>query len=124
MADEKTPDFREFAKGLGAVIDIPAGQTLFRENDPPRHVYFVLSGSVEILVRDKVIETIREGQIVGLLSFVDELPRSITARAAEACELALLDKKQFRYMVEAIPNFVWFVLRELSARLRAANAAL
>ena len=124
MADERNPDFREFAKGLGTVISFAAGQILFRESDPPRHVYVILSGSIEISVRDKAIETIHEGQLVGLLSFVDDLPRSITARALEPCELALLDKKQFRYMVEAIPNFVWFVLRELSTRLRAANAAL
>jgi CRP/FNR family cyclic AMP-dependent transcriptional regulator len=124
LANEDRADFREFARGLGTVVSFPAAQVLFSEQDAPRHVYFILSGSVEISIRQKVIETIGAGQIVGLLSFVDEQPRTVTARTLEPCELALLDKKQFRYMVEAIPNFVWFVLRELAIRLRAANAAL
>ena len=117
-------DFREYAKALGSVVGFSKGQTLFAEGEPPRYVYFILSGSVEVLVHDRVIETIEEGDAVGLVSLVDDQPRSVTARAKENCEVALLDKKKFRYMVEEIPNFVWFVLAELGMRLRAANAAL
>ena len=51
-------------------------------------------------------------------------PRTITARAMEPCELALLDMKKFRFMVEETTNFVWFVLNELASRLRATNALL
>jgi len=49
---------------------------------------------------------------------------AVSARALEECELALLDKKKFRYMVEEIPNFVWYVFAEFGARLRAANALI
>lgn len=101
-----------------------AGQVLFRELDPPRFVYFILKGSVEVSIHGKVIETISEGEAVGLLSLIDNQPRTISARACDDCELALLDKKKFRYMVEEIPNFVWFVFAELGARLRAANALI
>lgn len=124
MATQGQADFREFARALGTVMDFGPGDVLFRENDPPRYMYFVLSGSVEVSIRQKVIETISEGQAVGLLSLLDEQPRTITACAKEPCELALLDRKKFRYMVEEIPNFVWFVMGELGTRLRAANAAL
>ena len=124
MTAQGQVDFREFARALGTVMNFDAGEILFREDDPPRYMYFVLSGSVEVSIRQKVIETIEEGQAVGLLSLLDEQPRTITARAKEPCELALMDKKKFRYMVEEIPNFVWFVLGELGLRLRAANAAL
>ncbi len=48
----------------------------------------------------------------------------ITARAMEPCELALLDTKKFRFMVEETPNFIRFVLNELASRLRATNARL
>ena len=118
------PDFRQFARALGTVMDFQPDEVIFRENDPPRYMYFVLSGSVEVSIRQKVIETIHEGQAVGLLSLLDEQPRTITVKARERCELALMDKKKFRYMVEEIPNFVWFVMGELGTRLRAANAAL
>ena len=55
---------------------------------------------------------------------LDGQARTITARAKEPCELALFDQKKFRFMVETIPNFVWFVMNELASRLRATNALL
>ncbi len=48
----------------------------------------------------------------------------MTARATEPREPALMDRKTFRHMVEEIPNFGWFVMGELGARPRAANAAV
>ena len=118
------PNFNEFAKALGSVVNFSAGQVLFRELDPPRFIYFILKGSVELSIHGRVVATINEGDAVGLLSLIDDQPRTVSARALEECELALLDKKKFRYMVEEIPNFVWFVFAELGARLRAANALI
>ena len=89
---------------------------LFRELDSPRFVYFILKGSVKLSIHGRVIATINEGDAVGLLSLIDDQPRTVSARALEECELALLDKKKFRYMVEEIPNFVWYVFAKLGAR--------
>jgi CRP-like cAMP-binding protein len=55
---------------------------------------------------------------------LDGQPRTITARVKEPSELALMDQRRFRYMVEEVPNFVWYVMAELADRLRATNAAL
>jgi CRP-like cAMP-binding protein len=117
-------DFRGYATALGSAANFSAGQVVFRELDPPCFVYFILKGSVEISIRDKVIETVNEGEAVGLLSLIDDRPRTVTARAREDCELALVDKKKFRYMVEEAPHFAWFVFAELGMRLRAANALI
>jgi CRP-like cAMP-binding protein len=87
-------------------------------------MYIVLSGSVEITAQDKVIETLSESRALGILSLLDGQPRTITARVTEPSELALMDQKRFRYMVEEVPNFVWYVMTELAGRLRATNAAL
>ncbi len=117
-------DFRQFARALGTVHHFEAGDTIFRESDPPTFMYIVLSGSVEIAAHDKVIDTVYEGKALGILSLLDGKPRSATARAKEPCELAMLDQKKFRYMVEEVPNVVWYVMSELGDRLRATNAAL
>ncbi len=119
----ESPDFLFFARSLGMTMNFAPGDVIFRENDPPQHVYFVIAGSVEVSIRGRPIETIGKGHAVGLLGMVDELPRSVAATAVEPCELAVVDRKKFRFMVEEAPNFVWFVLAEVGARLRAANAA-
>ncbi len=117
-------DFREFARSVGTVMTYRAGDIIFRENDPPRYMYVVLSGAVEVMSHSKIIEIIHEGQALGIISLLDEQQRTATARATADCELALLDRRKFRYMVEEAPNFVWYVMAELAHRLRMPNAAL
>lgn len=117
-------DFRQFARSVGTVMTYRAGDIIFRENDPPRFMYVVLTGVVEIGSHHKIIEMVHEGHALGIISLLDNQPRTATARATEDCELALLDSRKFRYMVEEAPNFVWYVMAELAHRLRTTNAAL
>jgi CRP/FNR family cyclic AMP-dependent transcriptional regulator len=124
MSSEEKTDFRPIARALGTVLEYAANDFIFREGDPPRYMYMVLKGSVEVSTKSKVIEIVREGKAFGMLSLLDDMPRTNTARAVEPCELALLDKKKFRFMIEEAPNFVWFVLGEFGSRLRATNALL
>ncbi len=124
MSSTEQTDFRPVARALGTIMEFKAGDYIFREGDPPRYMYVILKGTVEVSAKQKTIETLGESQALGILSLLDDTPRTITARAAEPCELALIDKKKFRFMVEEAPNFVWFVLSELGSRLRAAQALL
>jgi len=117
-------DFRDFARRVGTVIDYGAGDTVFREGDEPRYMYVVLTGAVEIMARDKVLETIGAGNALGIVSLLDDQPRTTTARAREAASLSVIDRKKFRYMIEEMPNFCWYVMGELAHRLRTTNAAL
>ncbi len=124
MVVDEQSDFRTLARAVGMVMDYRAGDFVYREGDPPRYMYVVLKGAVELSSKDKLIETIHEGKAFGMLGLVDEKPRTSTARAKEDCELALLDQKKFRFMVDETPNFVWLVLNEFASRLRATNALL
>jgi len=117
-------DFRQLARGLGTVINYGAGDTIFREGDEPSYAYIVLSGSVEVSSHGKLIEEVGEGRPFGVISLIDNKQRTATAKALEASEIALVTPKQFRYMIETTPNFVWYVLSEIVDRLRATNSAL
>jgi CRP/FNR family transcriptional regulator, cyclic AMP receptor protein len=106
VGPDKRTDFPPLARGLGTVMDFAAGEIIFREGDPARHMYVVLKGKVEISAKGKLIATVDEGEALGTLSLIDGMPRTITAEAVEPSELALLDEKKFRFMVEETPNFV------------------
>lgn len=123
MADERI-DVSAFARAVGTVMNFAPEDIIFRENDIPRFMYVILSGSVEISSHGKMIETIGAGDALGIISLLDERPRTTTARAISDCEIAMVDRKKFRYMVEEVPNFVWYVMGELAHRLRTTNAAL
>ena len=117
-------DFLTMARSMGTVVRIPANQDVFKLGDPPDHMYMILSGAVEVMGRDKLIERIGAGGSLGIVGLLDDKPRTTTAHVAEDAELAVIDKRRFRYMVESVPNFVWYVMNELVGRLRATNAAL
>ena len=121
VVDEKT-DFRDIARDGGMVLSYRAGDYIFREGDTATCMYIVLKGSVEMSTRDKVIVTIPEGKPFGMLSLIDKKPRANAACAKEDSELALLDERTFRVMVEETPNFLWYVINEFASRLRATNA--
>jgi CRP/FNR family cyclic AMP-dependent transcriptional regulator len=117
-------DFRQIARGLGTVINYNSGDVIFREGDEPAYAYIVLTGKIEVSSHGKLIEQVSEGRAFGVISLIDKKPRSATAKAIETSEIALVNSKQFRYMVETTPNFVWYVLAEVVDRLRATNSAL
>ena len=123
VVDEKT-DFRDIARAGGTVLSYRAGDFIFREGDEASCMFVVLRGSVEMSTRDKVVVTIPEGKPFGMLSLIDKKRRANTARAKEDCELALLDERTFRVMVEETPDFLWYVINEFASRLRATNALL
>ena len=124
MTKNKDIDFRVFARGAGRVVRYHADEVIFREGDPSDSMYIVLSGSVDIASHGKAIETIGEGRALGFASILDNRPRATTARAHEECELAVMDRRKFRYMVDEVPNFAWYVMHELTHRLRMLNEAI
>jgi CRP/FNR family cyclic AMP-dependent transcriptional regulator len=117
-------DFRQLARGIGTVVTYGVNDIVFREGDSPSYAYIVLTGKVEISSRDKTIEIVGEGRSFGIVSIIDKNPRLSEAKAMERSEIALLDPRQFRFMVETTPNFVWYVFSEIVERLRATNSAL
>jgi CRP/FNR family transcriptional regulator, cyclic AMP receptor protein len=117
-------DFREFAGAVGTIKDYDDGDLVFREGDRPAFMYVVLSGAVDLGTQSKTLERIGSGRALGILSLLDDLPRTVTARANGATQLAVIDRKKFRFMIEEMPNFCWYVMGELAHRLRTTNAAL
>jgi CRP-like cAMP-binding protein len=124
VIDKPKSDYRNLARIAGVVIPYPAGSRIFSEGDAPGHMYVVLSGAVEVSAHGHVIELIQPGDGLGVLSLLDGKPRSATAVAVADCELAVIDRRRFRFMIEETPGFVWYVLEELAQRLRSTNAAL
>ncbi len=112
-------DFRRLARALGTARDYAAGEVIFGDGEPPRCMYVVLKGEVEVLSDSRVVGSIHEGQALGALSLLDVSPRLTGARAAGPCELALLDEKQFRALTEQKSNFILFVMQEFGSRRTA-----
>ena len=117
-------DMRTFAKSAGATVKVPAGSVVFNKGDAGDCMYIVQAGVIDMMIGDKVIETIGENQALGFMSMIDEQPRSSTARAKEACELSLIDARTFRFMVDEVPNFATYIMSMLARRIRGMGRAM
>lgn len=117
-------DMRTFAKGAGATIKVAPGGTVFVQGEPGDCMFIVQSGTIDMVIGDTVIETIGQNEALGFMSMIDELPRSSTARARDACELSLIDARTFRFMVDEVPNFATYIMGVLARRIRGMSKAI
>lgn len=63
------------------LINLPAGQTLFREGEEGHLMYMLSIGSADLIVTNRVVETRQHGSVVGEMGIVSPGPRSASVVA-------------------------------------------
>jgi len=110
------------ACGDAKTVHLKPGEILFREGDEGQAMYVVKQGTLRILSGSTILETVREGGIVGEMAIIEEhMPRSATVIAGTYCELVEVDVLRFLSLVANTPAFSITVLRTISRRLRVMN---
>ena len=100
------------------VINLHAGQALFREGEPGDVMYVLITGTANIVVGGEVIEKAGSGALLGELALIDSAPRAATVVAATDCRLVPLSKEQFHTLVRETPYFATEVMQVMADRLR------
>ncbi len=109
----------DFFKKQENVVEYKAGDTIFEEGaDSNSTMYAVREGTVEIVLKGAVIDTIEAGQFFGEMSLVDTAPRSATARAKTDAKVIPVDRSRFLFLVHETPTFALQVMHTMSERLR------
>jgi CRP-like cAMP-binding protein len=106
----------------------PAGTILYNEGDQPRGIYFIHSGTVELLMRArngwKRMRIAAAGDILGLESVLSLRPNGATARVITPCDLGIIERESFLRVLDESPA-IWFsVLRLLSQGVNASYDSL
>jgi len=99
-------------------IPYKAGDTVFKEGEPGDEMYVVLEGEVDIIVRDKVVETVGVDNFLGEMALLDERPRSATAVAKTDCKLAPINQNRFKFWGQQTPHFAIHLMQGMAERLR------
>ena len=96
-----------------------AGEVIFADGTEGELMYGILSGEVEMYIKEQLIETLEKGDVFGVGSLLhpDKL-RESTAIAKTDCKLACLNQPQFLFAVQETPMFAVKVLRSYSDRFR------
>ena len=122
----------EFGGALD-VIELPPGETVFREGDSGREMFVVLEGEMEILRHSKKnhearVAILGPGDWFGEMSILDIMPRSATVRVIAPSRMLRLTTQDldalYRRDLKSYSLIVLNIAREISRRLRVADGLL
>ena len=104
--------------------EYPAGTVIIREDDDPKEVYEMISGSASVTSKDYPLSEIHEGEVFGELSFFTGLKRTATVTALEPCLVQVIDEREFVRIMKYRPAMVEDMVRTLCRRLVDLNTKL
>jgi CRP-like cAMP-binding protein len=105
-------------------VTLAPGEVLFRAGDAGDCMYVLLEGTVEIRVRDKVVESSVRGAIIGEMALIDNSPRTASVVAKDTAKLVKIDQRRFHFLIQQNPFFATHVMKVLAERLNRMNTLL
>jgi serine phosphatase RsbU (regulator of sigma subunit) len=105
-----------------------SGETILEDGALDREIYLIVEGSVEILKGQGDDETHLgrrgPGELVGEMAFLEDRPRSATARALAPTVVLEFGEKELRKALAERPELLYRAVASLSARLRESDQRL
>ena len=117
-------NMRTFAEQLGVSKKYKKGDIVFKMGDEGDCMFVVQSGSIELKVDDKLVDTCNTNEAIGYMSLIDGSVRSSTATASSDTEVSILNERHFRYMIDEVPNFARYLMETMAQRIRGMARAL
>lgn len=105
---------------------IPRGQAVVLAGERTDYVYFVLTGSLKVIVSDEdgrevILSILGQGELFGEMGVFGEQPRSASVVAVMASDLVMIAKSDFRHLMHDNFEVAWRMMCSLADRLRNAD---
>jgi CRP/FNR family cyclic AMP-dependent transcriptional regulator len=107
----------------GTKLQMAEGRVLTRQGGLQEEFFLVLAGNAICLVDDEEVARFGPGDFFGEMTLLDRGPRTATIIATSPIDVLVLDRREFRTVVENAPGLAWKLLTGMAARLRAAQAS-
>jgi CRP/FNR family cyclic AMP-dependent transcriptional regulator len=105
-------------------VTYSAGQPIFQAGDEGDYIYVVISGEVDLILGDKVVETVGAGGILGEMALIEKKPRIASAVSKTDSRLIRIGEKQFMFLIQVTPYFALQLMRVMAERLRRVDEYL
>lgn len=102
----------------------PAKSTLIYAGDKSDSLYYVIHGSVTVVIeddegREMIVAYLNEGNFFGEMGLFDEQDdRSAWVRAKSECEIAEISYTKFQELTDQYPEFLFSLGTQMARRLR------
>lgn len=112
------------------VRTVPAKTVMIHAGDLPDVLYYIVDGSVEVMIEDEdgnemVLAYLNKGQFFGEMGLFHEQPqRSAWVRTRTESEIAEMTYPRFRQLASESPGLIFEVATQLATRLDRTNRKL
>jgi CRP/FNR family cyclic AMP-dependent transcriptional regulator len=109
---------------------VPSKTVVIHAGDLPDVLYYIISGSVEVMIEDEegnemVLAYLNKGQFFGEMGLFYEQPtRTAWVRTRGQCELAEMTYPRFRQIAAESPGLIFELATQLATRLDRTNRKL
>ncbi len=116
--------------GYCRIRSVPSKTVIIHAGDLPDVLYYVIAGSVEVMIEDEegnemVLAYLSKGQFFGEMGLFHEQPtRSAWVRTRQPCELAEMTYQRFRQIAAESPGLIFELATQLATRLDRTNRKL
>jgi CRP-like cAMP-binding protein len=121
-------DIRKAIEAMAVSVTCAKGAIVFHQGDEPKGVYLVRKGAVRMTIKaDKseiLMRVAHEGSVLGLPAVMSDHAYSLTAKAAQACELGFVERHKVLDLVRRKPVLGLEILQMLSDEVRTARIAM
>lgn len=105
---------------------ISRGQVVVHAGDRTDYIYFVLTGSLKVVVSDEdgrevIFSVLGQGEVFGEMGMFGEQPRSASVVAVVPADLIVIAKNDFRLLMQDNFEVAWRMMCNLADRLRNAD---
>ncbi len=126
---QKLPKERlEWACDRGEKIELPKGENLVQEGEPPRGFFILVCGRVVVTRQSEGVEMPIGQQdspsFFGEIQVLTDEPYSVTLRALEHCLIYEISSEDFRTLLHECRDFERIVFRFVESRLRGLESFL
>ncbi len=115
------PDLiRDIVMNLQHIVYSP-GDFVVNKGDVGTEMYFISRGIVEVVGDDlkTVVASLSDGSFFGEIALLMSIPRTATLRAADYCDLYMLEKPTFDRILNKYPDFKTHIQKYAEERARA-----
>ncbi|MDZ7734765.1 MAG: cAMP-activated global transcriptional regulator CRP [Gammaproteobacteria bacterium] len=104
----------------------PAKHVIIRAGDPSRDLFYIVNGSVTVLIEDSkgheiVLSYLNPGDFFGELGLFDSNTRSAFVRARNKCEIAQISYEKLKSLTPLFPDLLYAIGAQLAMRLRKTS---
>ena len=102
-------------------------QLIIREGDPSKDLYYIINGSVTVVIEDTkgneiVLAYLNPGEFFGEIGmFGDENSRTASVRAKPKSEIASISYEKLQNLTEIFPDLMFLIASQLAIRLRRTS---